>query len=92
MDKYLSTSIFSIIITVSFSTIIACNKGKSEFEIPHIPSITRYNISKVIALNANEIFLSGAFGYVARTKKGSQIRFENSTKDFWEVLETGLEE
>jgi photosystem II stability/assembly factor-like uncharacterized protein len=82
-----------IIIIIAFSTsLIACKKGKSEFKVPHIPSIYGNNISKVIAFDKDNIFLTGSFGLAARTSRGSQIRFENSKKDFWEFQETGLEE
>lgn len=81
-----------IIITVFFSCLTACKRSGSEFEVPHIPSIYGNNIHKVIAFDKDDIFLTGAFGLAARTSRGSEIRHENSTKDFWEFQKTGLEE
>jgi photosystem II stability/assembly factor-like uncharacterized protein len=88
MGKYFSI----IMIIISFTFIIACKGDKSGFEFPHIPSIYNQNISKVIAFDKDNIVLTGAFGFAARTNKGSQIRFENSKKDFWEFQDTGLKE
>ena len=90
MMKNFTISI-TIIMTLSIS-LIACKRGKSEFKVPHIPSITGNNINKIITFNQDNIILVGAFGYVAHTTKGSQIHFKNSKKDFWKVQETGLEE
>ena len=91
MMKYLK--IFFILINVIlFASLNSCKKKQSEFKVPHIPSITGYNLSKVVAFSNDDVFLIGAFGYAARTNKGSQIRFENSKKDFWEVQDTGFEE
>jgi len=91
MIKYLRISIIIITIALSVS-LTACKKGKSEFKVPHIPSIYGNNISKIIAFDSDTISLVGSFGFSARTTKGRQIRFENSTKEFWEFQETGLEE
>ena len=32
----------------------------------------------------------GSFGFAARTSQGSEIRHENSSKQFWEVQDTGF--
>lgn len=83
---------FILVITIASLTLIFACKKKSEFKVPHIPSIYGNNLSKVIAFDEDNILLVGIFGYVAKTTKGSQIRFENSKKHFWEVQETGFKE
>jgi photosystem II stability/assembly factor-like uncharacterized protein len=86
-------SVFSVVISVIFSiSLISCKKKQSDFAFPHIPSVYSNNISKVIAFDKDAVFLAGSFGYAARTDKGSQIRFENSKKGFWQVQDTGLAE
>jgi len=92
MIKYKKIFIICIIVTISLIPLSSCKKKKSEFKVPHIPSIYGNNLSKVFAFSKDDILLVGSFGYVARTSKGSEIRFENSKKHFWEVQDTGLSE
>ena len=82
----------TIIIIAVALILTACSGGKSEFKVPHIPSIYGNNIHKVIAFDKDTIHLIGSFGLSARTTRGSEIKHENSTKDFWEFQKTGLEE
>ncbi|MCK5256689.1 MAG: hypothetical protein KAQ81_11740, partial [Deltaproteobacteria bacterium] len=92
MIEYKKIIIACTILTISLTPLFSCKKKKSEFKFPHIPAIYGNNLSKVIAFDADNILLLGAFGYAAKTTKGSQIRFENSKKHFWEVQDTGLSE
>ena len=75
---------------IAVVVLAACKQKKSEFKVPHIPSIFGDNLSKVFAFDEDNILLAGSFGYVGTTTKGSQIRHENSKKDLWEVQKTGL--
>ncbi|MBW2221725.1 MAG: hypothetical protein JRF22_04270 [Deltaproteobacteria bacterium] len=92
MIEYKNIIIACTILTISLTPFFSCKKKKSEFKFPHIPAIYGNNLSKVIAFDVDNILLLGTFGYAAKTTKGSQIRFENSKKHFWEVQDTGLSE
>ena len=81
--KTYSTSALVALIIISFAPLNACKQKKSTFKVPHIPTIYGNNLSKVLAFDEDNGFLTGAFGYAARTTQGSQIRFENSKKNFW---------
>lgn len=81
-----------IIAAIAFLPLTSCKQTKSAFEVPHIPTIFGNNLSKVIAFDNDTVFLTGAFGYAAKTTQGSQIRHENSKKDFWQVQNTGIED
>ncbi|MEE8381154.1 MAG: hypothetical protein V3R78_04670, partial [Thermodesulfobacteriota bacterium] len=72
----------TIIILAYSLTLTGCSGGKSEFKVPHIPSIYGNNIHKVITFDKDTIQLIGSFGFAARTTKGSEIRHENSKKGF----------
>ena len=90
--KTYSTGALVALIIISFVPLNGCKQKKSTFKFPHIPSIYGNNLSKVLAFDEDTIFLTGAFGYAARTTQGSQIRYENSSKDFWEEQDTGLKD
>jgi photosystem II stability/assembly factor-like uncharacterized protein len=90
--KTYSTSALVALIIISFAPLNACKQKKSTFKVPHIPTIYGNNLSKVLAFDEDNVFLTGAFGYAARTTQGSQIRYENSKKNFWEVQDTGLKD
>ena len=77
--KTYSTSALVALIIISFAPLNACKQKKSTFKVPHIPTIYGNNLSKVLAFDEDNVFLTGAFGYAARTTQGSQIRFENSS-------------
>jgi photosystem II stability/assembly factor-like uncharacterized protein len=79
-------------IIIVFLPLNACKQKETAFQVPHIPSIYGNNLSKVLAFDEDTVFLTGAFGYAARTTQGSQIRHENSKKGFWEVQNTGLKD
>jgi len=90
--KTYSTSALVALIIISFAPLNGCKQKKSTFKVPHIPTIYGNNLSKVLAFDEDNVFLTGAFGYAARTTQGSQIRYENSKKNFWEVQDTGLKD
>jgi photosystem II stability/assembly factor-like uncharacterized protein len=92
MRKFTSGSILalSVILIVGIS---GCKRGgKSGFKRPHIPHITSRDLQKVIAFNQDQVLVIGAFGYIAKTFQGSSLTSENSTKEAWEIFESGIEE
>ena len=69
---------------------LGCKQKKSTFKVPHIPSIIGENLTKVVAFDEDNILIAGDYSYLGTTNQGSQIRYENSKKDFWTVQNTGL--
>ncbi len=69
---------------------LGCKQKKSTFVVPHIPSVVGENLTKVIAFDEDNILIAGDYSYLGTTSQGSQIRHENSKKDFWTVQNTGL--
>jgi photosystem II stability/assembly factor-like uncharacterized protein len=90
MIKHMTIS--AVVVIALATSLASCKKKESGFKPPWIPSIYGNNISKVFAFDKDDILLIGSFGFAARTSKGSEIKFENSKKDFWEFQNTGLNE
>lgn len=79
------------IIAALIAAPLGCKQKKSTFVVPHIPAIVSENLTKVVAFDEDNILLAGDYNYLSTTSQGSQIRHENSKKDFWTVQNTGLE-